>query len=56
VDRLKQILEESDPKLLQLADPSTWPRQAKLAATGKWEALGKWQDRLKGGRQAEGAE
>jgi NADH-quinone oxidoreductase subunit I len=56
VDRLKQILEESDPKLLQLADPSTWPRQAKLAATGKWEALEKWQDRLKGGRQAEGAE
>ena len=50
VDRLKQILEESDPKLLQLADPSTWPRQAKLASTGKWEALEKWQDRLKGGK------
>jgi NADH-quinone oxidoreductase subunit I len=51
VDRIKQILEEADPNLLNLADPSTWPRQARLAATGKWEALEKWQDRLKGGRQ-----
>ena len=56
IDRIKQILEDSDPKLLRLADPSTWPRQAKLAATGKWEALEKWQDKLKGGRQTEGAE
>jgi NADH-quinone oxidoreductase subunit I len=52
VDRITQILEEADPKLLQLADPKTWPRQAKLAAEGKWEALEKWQERLKGGRQA----
>ena len=50
VDRIKQILEEADPKLLQLADPATWPRQAKLAASGKWEALEKWQERLKGGK------
>jgi NADH-quinone oxidoreductase subunit I len=50
VDRIKQILEEADPKLLQLADPATWPRQAKLAASGKWEALEKWQARLKGGK------
>jgi predicted flap endonuclease-1-like 5' DNA nuclease len=52
VDRISQILEEADPKLLQLADPKTWPRQAKLAAEGKWDALEKWQERLKGGRQA----
>ncbi len=51
VDRIKQILAEADPKLLQLADPTTWPRQARMAATGKWEALEKWQDRLKGGRE-----
>jgi len=50
VERIKQILEEADPKLLQLADPATWPRQAKLAASGKWEALEKWQERLKGGK------
>ncbi len=52
VDRIEQILEEADPKLLRLADPKTWPRQAKLAADGKWEALEKWQERLKGGRSA----
>jgi NADH-quinone oxidoreductase subunit I len=50
VDRIKKILEASDPRLLQLADPATWPRQARLAAAGKWEALEKWQDRLRGGR------
>jgi NADH-quinone oxidoreductase subunit I len=50
VDRIKQILEEADPNLLKLADPGTWPRQAKLAASGKWEALEKWQERLRGGK------
>jgi NADH-quinone oxidoreductase subunit I len=52
VDRIKEILEASDPKLLRLADPSTWPRQAKLAAAGKWEPLAKWQERLKGGQSS----
>jgi NADH-quinone oxidoreductase subunit I len=52
VDRIKQILQEADPNLLQLADPTTWPRQARLAATGKWEALERYQERLKGGREA----
>jgi NADH-quinone oxidoreductase subunit I len=50
IDRLNQILEEADPNLLNLADTSTWPRQAKLAANGKWDALAKWQERLKGGQ------
>jgi NADH-quinone oxidoreductase subunit I len=50
VDRIKQILEEADPNLLQQADPATWPRQAKLAASGKWEPLEKWQARLRGGK------
>jgi NADH-quinone oxidoreductase subunit I len=52
VDRIKQILEEADPNLLRLADPTTWPRQARLAATGKWEALERYQEKLKGGREA----
>jgi formate hydrogenlyase subunit 6/NADH:ubiquinone oxidoreductase subunit I len=52
VDRIKQILEEADPKLLRLADPSTWPRQARLAASGKWEALERWQERLRGGKES----
>ena len=51
VERITQILQESDPRLARIADPSTWPRQAKLAAAGKWDALEKWQDRLKGGRE-----
>jgi predicted flap endonuclease-1-like 5' DNA nuclease len=51
VDRLKQILEEADPKLLRLADPATWSRQAKLAAAGKWDALERWQERLRGGKE-----
>jgi NADH-quinone oxidoreductase subunit I len=51
VDHIDQILEEADPNLLRLADTSTWPRQAKLAASGKWDALEKWQERLKGGRE-----
>jgi NADH-quinone oxidoreductase subunit I len=50
VDRIKQILEEADPNLAQQADPATWPRQAKLAASGKWEPLEKWQARLRGGK------
>jgi NADH-quinone oxidoreductase subunit I len=50
--RIQQILEEADPKLLRLADPTTWPKQARLAASGKWEALEKWQDRLKGGKES----
>jgi predicted flap endonuclease-1-like 5' DNA nuclease len=51
VDRLRQILAESDPNLLRLANPTTWPEQAKLAAEGQWEALSKLQDELKGGRR-----
>jgi hypothetical protein len=50
VDRLKQVLEEADPNLLRLADPTTWPQQARLAADGDWETLEKLQDELKGGR------
>jgi NADH-quinone oxidoreductase subunit I len=51
-DRIKQILEKSDPNLLNLADPTSWPKQARLAAAGKWDALERLQDRLKGGREA----
>jgi len=30
--------------------PDTWSKQAKLAASGKWDALKKWQDELNGGK------
>ena len=49
VGRLKEILTEAD--LLGLADPTTWPEQARLAAAGEWDALEALQDELKGGRR-----
>jgi predicted flap endonuclease-1-like 5' DNA nuclease len=48
VSHLDQILKNEG---LRLADPSTWPDQAKLAAEGKWEQLKTLQDSLKGGRR-----
>jgi NADH-quinone oxidoreductase subunit I len=50
VDRIKQILESADPKLLRLADPTSWPQQARLAASGEPDALKQYQEKLKGGR------
>lgn len=49
-DQIRQILEEADPRLLRLADPTTWPKQAELAAAGDLEALEAFQGELKGGR------
>lgn len=51
-DQIRQILEEADPRLLRLADPTTWPKQAELAAAGDQEALEAFQGELKGGRLA----
>lgn len=50
-DRLQDILREADPRLLRLADPATWPEQARLAAAGEWDALTEFQSTLRGGRQ-----
>jgi predicted flap endonuclease-1-like 5' DNA nuclease len=50
--RIEQILEEESPRLRRLADPTTWPEQAGLAAAGNWEALEALQGELKGGRRA----
>jgi hypothetical protein len=47
VARLKQILEAAN---LRLADPGSWPEQARLAAAGDWDALKVLQDKLSGGR------
>lgn len=51
-DQLREILQAEDPRLLRLADPTTWPQQATLAAEGNWSALEALQDELKGGRRA----
>jgi small subunit ribosomal protein S2 len=50
-ERVRQILTDADPRLLRLADPATWPRQAGLAAAGKWDELKDLQTRLSGGRE-----
>jgi NADH-quinone oxidoreductase subunit I len=52
VERIKEVLEKADPSLLRLADPTTWPRQARLAASGKWDALEKYQGKLRGGKES----
>ena len=46
--RLSEILHDAN---LRLADPTTWPEQAQLAADGKWDELKELQDSLKGGRR-----
>ncbi|PID68790.1 MAG: 50S ribosomal protein L21 [Flavobacteriales bacterium] len=45
---LKGILEKAGPRYA-VHNPSSWPKQAKMAAEGKWEELQKWQDETKGG-------
>lgn len=50
-DELKSILREEDERLARLADPTTWPEQASLAAAGAWKALGKLQEQLTAGRR-----
>jgi NADH-quinone oxidoreductase subunit I len=50
-DQLEQVLAKADRNLSNLADPKTWPTQARLAAGGKWDALERYQDRLKGGKE-----
>ncbi len=49
-ERLREILRNAGPRF-RLADPATWPEQAKLAAEGKWDELRALQASLKGGRR-----
>ena len=50
VSVLNEILEKAGPRF-QLADPSTWPRQALMAAEGRWDDFQAYQDALNGGRE-----
>ena len=47
-DRIKQIL-DSAGGIYATRDPSTWPDQSQMAATGEWDKLKAWQDELDGG-------
>ena len=49
VKKLKNILETAGSKF-QMHDPTSWPKQAKLAAAGKWEELEALQKELIGGK------
>jgi small subunit ribosomal protein S2 len=47
-DKIKEIITEASSRMAHL-DPTTWPKQAKMAADGKWDELKEWQDNTKGG-------
>ena len=49
VKSIKEILETGGTKFA-MHNPGTWPKQAKLAADGKWEDLALLQQHLKGGK------
>ena len=47
-EKIKELLTEASSRLAHL-DPGSWPKQAKMAAEGKWDELKEWQDKVKGG-------
>ncbi len=50
VERIRELLAAAGPRF-KLADPTTWPEQAALAAKGDWRAFNKLTAELKGGRR-----
>ena len=50
VERLREIVLGGGSRF-RMHDPSTWPEQAALAASGSWDALEALQDVLEGGRR-----
>ncbi|MBQ4913964.1 30S ribosomal protein S2 [Maribacter sp. MMG018] len=47
-EKMKEILTEASSRMAHL-DPTSWPKQAQMAADGKWDELKEWQDNVKGG-------
>ncbi|GGD46615.1 30S ribosomal protein S2 [Muriicola marianensis] len=47
-DDLKAILSEAGSRYAS-KNPASWPKQAKMAAEGKWDELKEWQDNAKAG-------
>ncbi len=50
VERCREILDAAGTRFA-VHEPDTWPKQAQLAAEGKWQELLDWQDKLDGGRE-----
>ena len=48
VPAVQKILDESEGRFGAM-NPGSWPKQAKMAADGKWDELQKWQDEHDGG-------
>ncbi len=49
-DKINEILTAAGPNF-SLADPSTWTKQAEMAAEGLWDDLDAYQDFLNGGKE-----
>ncbi|MCD6556222.1 MAG: 50S ribosomal protein L21 [Bacteroidales bacterium] len=49
-EKISEILVAAGGNAYNRFDPDTWPKQAKLAADGKWDELQKLQDELNGGK------
>jgi small subunit ribosomal protein S2 len=47
-EAIKEILNAASSRMAHL-DPTSWPKQAKMAADGEWDKLKTWQDNAKGG-------
>jgi small subunit ribosomal protein S2 len=47
-EEIKEILTEASSRMAHL-DPGSWPKQAKMAADGKWDELDDWQAKAKAG-------
>ena len=47
-EKIKEVLTEASSRMAHL-DPTSWPKQAQMAADGKWDELKAWQDSVKGG-------
>jgi len=50
VNRIKEILTEAGARYAS-KDPTTWPKQAQMAADGEMDKLKAWQDELDGGKE-----
>lgn len=50
VERIKELLDAAGARF-KLADPTTWPKQAEMAAEGRFDELQEYQDFLDGGKE-----
>ena len=51
-EKVQQILDDAGPRY-RMHQPTTWAKQARMAADAQWEELVAYQDRLDGGREPE---